>query len=194
KDLDHDIKEILDESFAAVKRIQDLASEFLQYLQPIDERRSKVNITNILKQVQGNSTLKNKCTIELSIDEQANEIWAHKSGLQWVFEELLQNAIKHRKKDPFLKIIVKAKMDNKDLIISFQDNGTGIPEHIQNKIFDPFFSEDRNSGTGLGLTNIKKIIEENGGIVYLDNSYNDGASFIIKFSDIQKMKGNNIHE
>ena len=188
---DNDVKEVLEESVVSIKRIQDLASDFLKYLKPIELRSTNVNISNFLKKVRDTIVSKPKCSVELFIDEQANEVWVDESGLLWVFEELLENAFKHRKKDKLLKIVISVKKNHEKLIITFQDNGLGIPKNIQNKIFDPFYSSDRNSGTGLGLTNIKRIIEENSGVFFLDTSYNDGASFIIEFSENQKMEGKN---
>ncbi len=63
-------------------------------------------------------------------------------------------------------------------IITITDNGPGVPEHMAEKIFEPFFT-GREKGNGLGLSISRKIIESQGGSLCLDEKYTDGAKFII---------------
>ena len=58
------------------------------------------------------------------------------------------------------------------------DTGPGIPESIQDKIFQPFFST-KEEGTGLGLSIATRIIEDHGGRLDLESNENEGATFII---------------
>lgn len=63
---------------------------------------------------------------------------------------------------------ISSKLEDNFIIISFEDNGKGIPIEIHNKIFEPFFSTKKDgNGTGLGLYICKKIIEKiNGSITF----------------------------
>lgn len=62
------------------------------------------------------------------------------------------------------------------LRIEVWDNGPGIPEEIQNSIFQPFFTFGKSEGTGLGLAIAKRIIEDHDGEMYLDRK-RIGTSF-----------------
>ena len=62
--------------------------------------------------------------------------------------------------------------------LSIADDGPGIPEDIQTKIFDVFFTT-RQSGTGLGLNIVSRIVEEHGGTLTLDSAPGQGATFRI---------------
>ena len=64
------------------------------------------------------------------------------------------------------------------MIIRLTDSGTGIPESIQKKIFQPFFTT-KEEGTGLGLSIVTRIVEEHGGEVDLISNENEGTTFII---------------
>ncbi len=64
--------------------------------------------------------------------------------------------------------------------IEFIDNGPGVTEEHKRKLFEPFFTtKEVGKGTGLGLSISYGIIEEHGGNLCLDESYNDGAKFVI---------------
>ncbi|OSX53311.1 two-component system sensor histidine kinase NtrB [Anoxybacillus ayderensis] len=59
------------------------------------------------------------------------------------------------------------------------DSGSGIPTHMQETIFEPFITT-KSSGTGLGLTIVKRIIENHGGTIGLHDSSEQGTTFVIK--------------
>ena len=65
-------------------------------------------------------------------------------------------------------------------IIRVSDNGPGIPESIQKKIFQPFFTT-KEEGTGLGLSIASRIIEDHDGRLDVESRQGDGAMFIIRF-------------
>jgi signal transduction histidine kinase len=59
------------------------------------------------------------------------------------------------------------------------DNGMGIPEEIQRKIWEPFFYTKGSKGTGLGLAMTRKAIEEHGGQINLVSNQGEGTTFTI---------------
>lgn len=64
------------------------------------------------------------------------------------------------------------------VIVKISDNGPGIPEAIQEKIFEPFYSS-KEEGSGLGLAIAKSIMEEHGGWIHIKSSPGQGATFVI---------------
>ena len=61
-------------------------------------------------------------------------------------------------------MVVELKTTQENCIVSISDNGTGIPESVQDRIFEPNFTT-KNSGMGLGLAMVKKIIDDFGGAI-----------------------------
>src|SRR5579862_7918998 len=66
------------------------------------------------------------------------------------------------------------------VLVEVSDSGTGIPQAIVDKIFEPFFStKEVGKGTGLGLSTVYGIIKQTGGFVYVDSVENKGTTFRI---------------
>ncbi len=110
------------------------------------------------------------------------------SGYPNEFGQVILNIINNAK-DAILeknikngKIIIELKKDERGIFLTISDNAGGIPSHIIDKIFDPYFStKDEKNGTGLGLYMSKLIIEEHmDGILRVSNE-EKGANFTIIF-------------
>lgn len=100
-----------------------------------------------------------------------------------VFLNLFQNAVDAQGDKPLSIQITSYRLDN-FIRITFTDNGIGIPPAIQEYIFDPFFST-KDSGTGLGLSVTKKIIQNHNGTLKM-TSNEDGTTFTISIPILPK--------
>jgi signal transduction histidine kinase len=111
------------------------------------------------------------------------EIFTDKVLVEQILLNLLTNAIKYNDKEiPEIEILISENETN--YIIEVGDNGCGIPEAYQNRIFELFQTlgnKDRfgNSGTGIGLNTVKKLTEKLGGQVELHSISNLGSRFRI---------------
>ncbi len=76
-------------------------------------------------------------------------------------------------------IRVKTSAENDNIVIVFEDEGTGIPEEVLHKIWDPFFST-KATGTGLGLGIVKSIIEAHNGMIRIGNHPLRGTQVIVE--------------
>ena len=95
------------------------------------------------------------------------DVWIDEKLFKQALLNLIQNsiaAIKNQENDNEGTIEIDAYSQNNYVIIEITDNGIGIQEEIQNKIFDPYFTTKSN-GTGLGLTIVYKIVKEHNGYI-----------------------------
>ena len=77
-------------------------------------------------------------------------------------------------------VIVSTMRLNGKIEIRVQDNGTGIPDNIREKIFQPFFTtKPTGSGTGLGLSLSYEIVKAHGGEIRLETREGEGTEFIV---------------
>ena len=72
----------------------------------------------------------------------------------------------------------------KEIIISIQDKGGGIPANMQSKIFTPNFTT-KSSGTGLGLAICKGIAEKANGHIWFETKENEGSVFFVSLPLVQ---------
>ena len=95
------------------------------------------------------------------------------------FYNLLINACEAVPK-PNGTIAIDVKCEGKMLNITISDNGSGIPQQILPRIFDPFVTT-KSHGTGLGLAIVKNIVEAHGGSIEVQSHQGGGTRFIMSF-------------
>ena len=118
--------------------------------------------------------------LQLDLDPKLPLIQADPQGIHRCLLNLLTNAIDALDEEGGEVKISTQKQGDKEVLITIDDNGAGIPENICNRIFDVFFSTKGSQGTGLGLAVTKKIIEEHGGSIEVQSSEDQGTKFFIR--------------
>jgi signal transduction histidine kinase len=107
------------------------------------------------------------------------EVLADSSQMTQVFQNLIGNAIKFRGKEP-PEILVQAEKAGQDWLFTVSDNGIGIaPESAENIFvaFQRLHTRTEYPGNGIGLSICKKIIERNGGKIWVESGMSKGSSF-----------------
>lgn len=122
----------------------------------------------------------------LDIDLQATEstIEADKMHFTNVLFNLLDNAVKYRREDVPLELMIRTWNSNNKLHISVEDNGIGIKKEYVKRIFERFYRVSTGNrhdvkGFGLGLAYVKKIIEDHKGTIKAESDIGKGTKFII---------------
>lgn len=101
--------------------------------------------------------------------------------LNQVFLNLIGNAIHAVEDRPNGKIHIQTSLEQNHIVVRIQDNGKGIPKHVQAKIFDPFFTtKPVGKGTGLGLSISFDIIQKHRGVLTFESEEGKGTTFIVK--------------
>jgi len=95
---------------------------------------------------------------------------------------LLDNAIKYSK--PGCEIDVELREENHQLVLSVADNGIGIPEEYQEKIFEKFFRVPQGDvhnakGYGLGLSYVASVVKQHGGVIRVESKLGNGSRFVV---------------
>ncbi len=84
------------------------------------------------------------------------------------------------------KFWVRARADRDNLVIELQDTGSGIPDEIRRKIFEPFVTFGKKHGTGLGMAIVKKIIDDHKGQIDIETQLGRGTTMTVTLPLKQK--------
>ena len=113
--------------------------------------------------------------------EKLPRITAYNLEIRQLFQNLLANAIKFRRKDILLEIKISVSNEQGVYRFEFSDNGIGIEEKNKTKVFQIFqrlHPADVYDGVGLGLAYCKKIVEMHNGNIWVESKLNEGSRFI----------------
>ena len=121
--------------------------------------------------------------INFEFEKKTSMINANKDKLAQVFSNLIDNSLSYSPQNS--EILIEQKTMDKDVIMSFFDQGPGINARLKNKIFERFYTDrevNQDKHSGLGLSIAKKIIESFSGSLKLNNVKSEkyfGACFSI---------------
>ncbi len=163
-----------------VLRMENLINGVLDYsrIGRTKIEKENVDVQNMLKRVI--ETIVPSTGFQVHIDENMPTIHGEKILLHQIFSNLISNAVKYNDK-PIGKINCLYKSTPKFHQFSISDNGPGIEPQYHEKVFGIFQTieaRDKKESTGIGLSIVKKIIEEKGGNIYIESEENQGANFV----------------
>ncbi|MEM6718731.1 MAG: ATP-binding protein [Bacteroidota bacterium] len=140
----------------------------------------EINLHTLVKRIISSLSAEN---INIILEKKLPRIVCNESQMQQVFFNLLQNAIKHNDKEK-IEIAINYEVNKVRHKFFIKDNGPGIAERYHGKIFELFQKlqyDTDGEGIGIGLALVKKIIERNDGVIYVESTEGNGATFIFKF-------------
>jgi len=161
-----------------IESLSSIASEFSAFAKMPDTKLERLNIFEILTQAVTIFKEMDNIKLLFQAPQGAFIITADRDQLLRCFNNLLKNAIEATPSDRLGIIEINYMVTNKSILLTFKDNGEGIPEHLREKIFEPNFTT-KSSGTGLGLAFVKNSIENAGGKVWFETEAGNGTTFYL---------------
>ena len=191
--MDESIEKNFDYVDEAVSRINSIVRS-LKHLSR-DQDKNKRKTVNIGKEVERSLDLIKELYrnngIQIVYKRPEEDLYAHCPGshIQQIVLNLISNAkdVLLNHSEPLIEISLQKEGDR--VVLAITDNGPGIPEEIQDKIFLPFFTtKEVDKGTGIGLAMCYSLIENVNGSITFDTS-EAGTSFKCRFIGLEKEKG-----
>ncbi len=195
------------------EKLDDTANQYLTYTMQASERmrtlisdllsHSRIGFKKELKQVDTNVMLQEVLqNMNATIISSGAEITVGKlpvingypTEIKQLFQNLISNAIKFRKKDHPPQIRIFSEMENNSWKFSVSDNGIGIEEKHHEKIFAIFqrlHNRKVYEGSGIGLSNCKKIVDLHKGNIWVRSIPGSGSTFLFNLpeqTDIHKIR------
>ena len=134
------------------------------------------------------ATLTRLSSFAATLVEPLPAVLADATQLTQLFQNLIGNAIKYRT-DRAPDIRVAARSDGEFEVFSVSDNGIGIDRQYFDRIFQMFqrlHTMAEYSGTGIGLTICRKIVERHGGRIWVESVPGEGATFLFSMPRVQR--------
>lgn len=166
-----------------VLRMENLINGVLEYARigRVAIEKEEIDLKLMLSQII--DSIVPKEGFEIKVSDNFPVIESEKILLQQVFSNLISNAVKYSNKSiGKIECIYESLPDYHQFTI--KDNGPGIAEEYHEKIFKVFQTieaRDVKESTGVGLSIVKKIVEEKGGTIHIESQENKGCSFIFTF-------------
>ncbi|MGD2085566.1 MAG: ATP-binding protein [Candidatus Aminicenantes bacterium] len=163
-----------------IQSLNMILAEYREFASDIDISPQEYNIHELLMDiVRKFKKSYHGVKIRYSSNNKYQLVLIDKARIEQILEELIENSIKHANVEP-LKINLYLECIEKKFLIHFEDNGKGVPSQLKTKIFEPFYSTNSKS-TGIGLANIKKIVESMNGEIQEIGKENNGVHFELSF-------------
>jgi signal transduction histidine kinase len=183
-------RDILDEMMALMKRLDQTLRDLLNFSRYTEPKFSLVNLNEVIEKVlflakqipEGK-----RASINREFDPGMPEIEADPEQIKQVFLNLVLNALQARPEGCVLTIrthseipteVPDVKIRGRFVVATVSDNGPGIPADRIGKIFQPFFTT-KESGTGLGLSMTRKILDLHDGWITVASQEGKGAAFSV---------------
>jgi chemotaxis family two-component system sensor kinase Cph1 len=134
----------------------------------------------VLKEVLGNlkaSITESDATV---VNTTLPQLIGNEIELKQLFQNLISNAIKFRKKDETARIEISSEERESDYLFTFKDNGIGIDKKYQDKVFIIFqrlHTDAEYQGTGIGLATCNKIVSQHNGKIWVESQLGEGSTF-----------------
>ena len=179
--------EFLDRIRSSVESITALVNDLLDLSRleaGFDTRREFVRLENILKfaldTMEGQFKV-NNLKLQLDIGKDIPELRGNPIRLRQLLDNLLSNAAKYSGKGSTISVSLHA--EDSQIIFSVTDEGVGIPQTEQARIFEKFYRAsnvpDQVGGSGLGLAIVKSIVDSHQGRIWVESAMGKGTTFFV---------------
>jgi signal transduction histidine kinase len=190
RDLPEEVKQDLNIIDHGAQRVANIVRRLMLFSRQSKPMRDLINVNDLIQttlELSAYQIRSHGIKVIKNIEKDVPQILADGGQLQQVFLNLISNAesemfTTHGK--GILVITIEKEADN--LLISFKDDGGGIPKENMQKLFQPFFTtKPVGKGTGLGLSICHGIVLEHKGRIWAESEYKKGATFFVEIPIMQ---------
>lgn len=178
------LKEYLSLMNTSITKLDGFISDITDYSRNLRLKTShvKVDFESLVKDIYNSLMFMSSDKIKLTVNVTGRyNFYSDIDRLKLILSNLISNSIRYRKTrgKPYIKVEVKKEKDK--AIIQIIDNGIGIEEKYQKKVFEMFFrANDQNTGSGLGLFIVQETTDKLKGKIKLKSKPNKGSNFTLE--------------
>ncbi|MCX6269760.1 MAG: ATP-binding protein [Bacteroidetes bacterium] len=180
-DLEQRLKKFSNTLIEQIDILSDIASEFSDFAKMPMLKKEKINLYDLVISVAELHKQHQHVTVDIECLLQPSPvITGDKNQILRVLVNLFRNSLQALETVKKGKITIALTSAENYYLLSFNDDGTGIPAEQQQKIFSPNFTT-KTGGMGLGLAMVKSIMEDHGGRISFESEPGTGTTFFLFF-------------
>lgn len=175
------IKDSIEICVNEVNRLDGIVHNFLRAIRPLQPDLKELNLLELLNEVlilQRHEMENLGIRVQIDLPPPLPIVLVDGNQIKQAFFNVIKNAIHAMGQNGLLKISID--VDDEFLNMHFDDNGVGIDEKSFSKIFDPYYST-KNSGSGLGMMIIQRIMRNHGGQIAIKSFPGEGTRVTLMF-------------
>ena len=172
-----------------IGKLNRFIDDFLTYSRPvtlIDDRVSPASLVASVLDMAAAEGRERSVGIEAEVDAELPDLAVDRLRLEQTLLNLTLNAVQACEDGGRVVIRTQGDPSAGGISLVVEDTGKGIPGEDLTRIFEPFYTT-KIDGTGLGLANARKIIEEHGGEIRVDNRPEGGARFTVRLPRARRL-------
>ena len=166
-----------------IDHLTHIAGQFSQFANIGNPNNEIFELNEVIKMVTQLHAVDDRVQLYWNPVQQPVMVHADRTHINRLFTNLIQNAIQAVPEGRIVQIHIDEELYDGKILIRVKDNGTGIKEELQAKIFTPNFTT-KTSGTGLGLAMSKGIVEQAKGKIWFETKTGEGTTFFVELPTI----------
>jgi signal transduction histidine kinase len=170
------VKRLAGNMYRSSRQIQEMLQDLVDVSRGKSPSLELCRLTDVVE-AACNSLAHDKVAIHREIPSDI-EIPLERARMERVFSNLLGNAVDAMPGGGEIRI--RASRQNKSVVVQVEDNGPGVAEAIQSRLFEPFASAGKKNGLGLGLALSRQTVQAHGGEIWSETKPAPGARFCLR--------------
>ncbi len=174
-------KQAIQESLGAIESNIDYINKIVQdlqdYARPLKPKPEEADLKVIITKLFEKNNMPDNIELSVKVENSAEKICTDSYYINRIMFNLINNAVQAMPNGG--KLTVHAYRSSKDLVLTVEDTGVGIPKEIQGKMFTAMFTT-KSKGQGFGLPVVKRMTESLGGTVTFESQEGKGTTFTVR--------------
>ncbi len=160
-----------------VDRLSRILSDIAGFSRLSPPVRTELDLNDLLRHVASDSGAQDTIRLKLEEPPSGVRIMCDYTQMKQALRNIVDNALRATSDKGEVTLATSYGPRHATVIVT--DTGVGIPEEYLDKVFKPFFSTRKESGSGLGLTIARKIVSDHGGTITIESTEGKGTSVIV---------------
>ena len=168
--------------------LNDIVTSFSEFAKMPIPKNEKMNLSDTIHELKVFFDNEEKIDLELQLHSSEVLISADKKLMNRILSNIIINAGQSRKEgQKKVKVVISTvrQEENKAILLTLSDNGTGISDDVVERVFIPRFST-KKEGSGIGLAVAKHGVENSGGAIWFETEWDKGTRFYIQLPELEQ--------